>query len=478
MLSPTPTPPVTPSSPFQGEGSFTESGRFVFDNLRDRLMGRDWEFPPYNSEQGAQASGVFSPDEPPPSGNLMYASTYTEPRDFAILNKVNRGIYSPSLSDCILAVVECQPRIIVAKDGSDTESLSPTRPLTYSLDKGCSTEDLPQVDVARAFQCLRDMFPTVPEDDLRHIFDNCGGDPEWASNILIDAGGENLDLGLIKKKSSQQTRLPSSQQLEIKSKADTRQARRSDSEAELLKVIKSRSRKNSRNDEIVEPKTSADFVRGALSSTESKLTPVQPLAMLCHQAIKQVDKPFPTKAVQSAFLTGNMRRLRAVQTFRTRRCLSIESSMEALSLERAQRHDVSVGPRKANLENNVFFRRSYSLPAGADLTHKTETVLYVPENEDVVIEEETEILEQNGKTERITRQYSREKLPEMASEALPSAEASQPELEQKPKEVKPPPANDGLKQFDDLTLTLPPDLARHLMKMFGPVGFHVSPGTV
>ena len=65
-------------------------------------------------------------------------------------------------------------------------------PLTVPLHRGTMTSPPPD-DADAKVQSLADLFPTVSEADRRHILEQCGGDLQWATNMLLDTNLETLE---------------------------------------------------------------------------------------------------------------------------------------------------------------------------------------------------------------------------------------------------------------------------------------------
>ncbi|XP_046977801.1 uncharacterized protein LOC124543596 [Vanessa cardui] len=74
-------------------------------------------------------------------------------------------------------------------------------PDKWMLDKSTSTSnnqilsDVPRCgNEEKHFNLFRKLFKNIPRSDLRHIFDNCNGDVNWAVDIVLD-GVDNQNLG-------------------------------------------------------------------------------------------------------------------------------------------------------------------------------------------------------------------------------------------------------------------------------------------
>jgi len=124
-----------------------------------------------------------------PDECLNDVETYTCPEDFALLQKIVRS--TPSSWNLVQGqhILCCSARVISDNLSSATPPLNHhTRTLT--LDKGCATDDVlvvPSVDGVEYLHCC---FPEVSLDDLSYMLSTCGGDVEWAANMLLDSGHE------------------------------------------------------------------------------------------------------------------------------------------------------------------------------------------------------------------------------------------------------------------------------------------------
>ena len=131
-------------------------------------------------------------DEPIPSPRecMQDAATITHPRDFSLLHKVVKSI--PFSSSLVPGhrVVCGTPRVISDAAAAGDHSLVIRNMLTVTHDKGCSTGDLLMAPSVDGVEFLHRCFPEVPKDDLSYILSTCGGDIEWAANVLLDTGYE------------------------------------------------------------------------------------------------------------------------------------------------------------------------------------------------------------------------------------------------------------------------------------------------
>ncbi|XP_047531234.1 uncharacterized protein LOC125066945 [Vanessa atalanta] len=109
------------------------------------------------------------------------------------------------LGDTEISVLKNPLKIITATSRDINESyveLKNTKiPDKWMLDKSTSTtnnqilNDMPRCgNEEKHFNLFRKLFKNIPRSDLRHIFDNCNGDVNWAVDIVLD-GVDNQKLG-------------------------------------------------------------------------------------------------------------------------------------------------------------------------------------------------------------------------------------------------------------------------------------------
>ena len=119
------------------------------------------------------------------------AATITHPQDFSLLHKIVKSIpFSSSLVPGHRVICGI-PRVISDSAAADDHSSPVIRNMVIvTHDKGCSTGDLLVAPSVDGVEFIHRCFPEVSKNDLSYILSTCGGDIEWAANVLLDTGYE------------------------------------------------------------------------------------------------------------------------------------------------------------------------------------------------------------------------------------------------------------------------------------------------
>ena len=285
------------------------------------------------------------------------------------------------------------------------------------LDKSCSAEE--EMTNPDGLSFLQKCFPSIDESDLQDVLTRCEGDLQWATNILLD--------------SSLEYNRPVSND-------------------------KNFSNGNVKNQTVKKSPT------GESPGASCDISSPPLLAVLCHSSLPSATE-LSSNNVQQTFYHGSVQRLKSIEEFkRQHSTLSESHDMSAEAVVDRQRDLSMVNPCSpgGTLKDDVFetlfrqkstkkfipptFKRIASLsPSPADAGSSVDAKPSdSPAGQDEI----------DGNAAAAVS----------ASIVTPIDEVIEEEL----KEVT--------TDFD-VSLELPHTLAKQLIKMFGPVAFHISPGT-
>ena len=281
------------------------------------------------------------------------------------------------------------------------------------LDKSCFVEE--QMVSSDGLNFLQKCFPSVDKSDLQEVLMRCEGDSQWATNILLDSALEyNEPAGVT-------------------------------ASEEPVKQI------------ICTPSVDS-------SITSKELSSPPPLAVLCHSFLP-IGTQLSSNNMQQTFVHGSVRRLKSIEEFKRQHSTSIELRDGDMGMEgtgAGRTTDLSiVNPCSpgGTLKDDVFetlFRQN-SRPTSAPVGKKTLNMI-PPQEED----------SSRGHAKQSDSPAGQDEIDGQSLEpSVPSAvdidEVIEEELKEATTEV-------------GVSLELPNALAKQLIRMFGPVAFHISPG--
>ncbi|XP_069681044.1 NEDD4-binding protein 2-like isoform X2 [Periplaneta americana] len=156
-------------------------------------------------EPGVPAPAGGSTEEPQPQRSMFAgAPTLLTPDNFVQMSRRSVAIGTEEAD--FSAMLQSEPaagvRVVMARNRSICEGVMPLsvldRPIpgTLMLDKSSMTEEDDDLAAAmlvsaqekrREFSQLAAMFSTVPEEDLRELFDKCHGNLHWAIDLLLES---------------------------------------------------------------------------------------------------------------------------------------------------------------------------------------------------------------------------------------------------------------------------------------------------
>ncbi len=156
--------------------------------VRRKLLSTNWEIPAMVNHSTLS----LTPPARPHSDDTGDTATMTSPRDFALTHKVNHSRAGKVLPTDLgkITVRRAIPRNLSFSSGNTgSDNITPSHPYTFHIDKSTATDDLP-AKVGEGLDFLVNCFPGVTRQDLDDVVQQCGGDLEWAVNILLDSGYE------------------------------------------------------------------------------------------------------------------------------------------------------------------------------------------------------------------------------------------------------------------------------------------------
>ena len=340
--------------------------------------------------------------------------TVTEAKDFVITHKLECGQQVDDYErGLIQAIIPCISRVITSgmqHSYSDHEQGSPSRPLTFNIDKSCSTDDLADHCPVDGLEFLAGCFTSVGKSDLLDILQQCGGDIQWAVNLLLDSGYEYNDPPT--PINNVNTVAQDTSELSLTVSENTPKTEQAVEQQEIIST----------------PSPSP--------SKKAKKSPVS-LMVICHDSLKS--KGVITKNEYHSFADQRLHRLRSIDQFQQNLVSTDETASEMVESSPVRVKPVSTpGERTPVCLKPKLNVNATSLDVSKeDNTFLTESVLS-PEA-----------------SQTVRRQQS-------LSEGEALHGSSQPSVPEQ--------------ESDDFTLTLSPQLAKQLISMFGPVGFHITPG--
>lgn len=389
--------------------------------------------------------------------------TFTTVEEFNVVERFIRGVIADSeMSVVFQGVKSCFPRDLVC-DGFnsglfDSPPLSPNKTLKkLKLEKGCDTSDLEVAETAEdtGLMFLKTCFPDVSDEDLTEMLQRCEGDTEWAVNILLDSGYEyNVSGG-----------------------AETDQNRNVISEDQPDEQVQAIT--------MVESATSApDSVAAPApihaTSTQAKLMPIimptactctfppmrspSPLLELCHNLVSPTGKsPFK---MQEKVAENSVRRLRSIEAFKRSHSKDDSDVTSPRSGSKIPLLDLS--------PSTVFDAIHYPFEGIHQQPHVTTRKSLFQDRagqtpRDVIVEEGGEEGKSVSALNLLATSYGEQ---QEADRHATSKDSSPKSVADDIDRMSPPTLD------SDLTLTLSSDLARQLIEMFGPVGFHISPDSL
>ena len=281
------------------------------------------------------------------------------------------------------------------------------------LDKSCFVEE--QMVSSDGLDFLQKCFPSVDKSDLQEVLMRCEGDIQWATNILLDSTFEYNEPASVT------------------------------ASEEPVKQI------------ICAPSVDS-------SITDKELSSPPPLAVLCHSFLP-IGTQLSSNNMQQTFVHGSVRRLKSIEEFKRQHSTSIELrdgdiGMEGTGTDRTT--DLSVvnpcspgGTFRDDVFETLF--RQNSRPLSASVAKRTLSMT-PPQEEDGSSGDAKKSDSPAGQDE--IDGYS---LEPSAPSAVDIDEVIEEELKEATTEV-------------GISLELTNALAKQLIRMFGPVAFHISPG--
>ena len=120
-------------------------------------------------------------------------STLTEPQDFAVLQRIADG--TMDVSDLpvgfLLMSAKFPYKMFEERAGAEQPTSRETSPIPHAvkLHKSCMTEEVVQETHSDddKLSMMQLCFPATHATDLQNILETCGGDVQWATNILLDS---------------------------------------------------------------------------------------------------------------------------------------------------------------------------------------------------------------------------------------------------------------------------------------------------
>ena len=285
------------------------------------------------------------------------------------------------------------------------------------LDKSCLAKE--EIVNPEGLSFLQRCFPSISESDLQEVLNRCEGDLQWATNILLD--------------SSLEYNRPTS------------------------------STKANKDDSVDNNQT----VDQALSGEDNIYSP-PPLAVLCHNSIP-ADTELSSNKVQQTFYHGSVRRLKSIEEFKRQHSTpseSLDTGLEANAGDRQQNLSI-VNPCSpgGTLKDEVFetLFRYKSIKPFASPPQKGKTTLDRSPEETQSPEDEKPSNCPAGRDDVDGESVEPRASPASPAITVPLDEVIEEELKEVTTDL-------------DVSLELPHALAKQLIKMFGPVAFHISPG--
>ena len=289
------------------------------------------------------------------------------------------------------------------------------------LDKSCSVEE--EMVNPDGLSFLQKCFPSVDESDLQDVLTRCEGDLQWATNILLDSSLEY-------------------------NKPVSSDKNYSTADAKNQTVKRS-------------PTGESPGASGNISSPPL-------LAVLCHSSLPPATE-LSSNNVQQTFYHGSVQRLKSIEEFKRQHSTPSESYDKGAEVVVDRQPDLSmVNPCSpgGTLKDDVF----------ETLFSQKSTKKFIPPT-----------------FKRIASLSPSPEDARSSADAEPSVSpAGQDEIDGKPVEPNATAAVSAsivtpideviegeLKEVTtdfDVSLELPHALAKQLIKMFGPVAFHISPG--
>ena len=303
-------------------------------------------------------------------------ATYTHPKDFSVVINVTEENLRLTEEDNMQSIRACRARDILV--GVILPAPSGVPPQKLQVDKSCWTDFEPLENVDKT-GVLRNMFPSVAAEDLSDVLYQCGGDLEWAVNILLDSGLEYNEP----------------------------KASKPPSGASGFSRVSASASTSAYNKDYQEPEPSCSSDQGMIS----------PLAILCQIKLDTSDL-LAQEEVQQNLVRGSVKRLQSIEEYRRKSVSENDNATNSPSSEKT---------------SPVHRERLPSLSM-----------------------------------------INRERVPSLSlaeeSYSATAADKSINEMDDMGDEI--------ITDASQMSLTLSPALAKQLISMFGPVGFHISPGKI
>jgi len=154
-----------------------------FNKMLDPMLSGEWHLT-LPASVGLQ---VLNNQCSETSAEKVDKSTYTHPKDFSVVINVTQEHMKLTEEDNMQAIKVCRARDILVGVCLPPSSSRP--PVKLKVDQSCWTDFEPMENVDKT-KVLKNFFPGVALEDLTHVLQQCGGDVEWAVNILLDSGLE------------------------------------------------------------------------------------------------------------------------------------------------------------------------------------------------------------------------------------------------------------------------------------------------
>ena len=171
----------------------------VFSELLSTQEQKDpfnWSFPGFDETKIKTAEKAS--DLPSYCFKIVESSCQTQQEEFAILQKLESGKLSADKvkemgynvlvgnTDVFLNYIVNQKSELSNLEASEEDRDIPS---VRKLDKSTMTEDtMRERSLSSNLVTLQSCFPNVPVDSLQDVLNDCFGDVQWATNILIDSG--------------------------------------------------------------------------------------------------------------------------------------------------------------------------------------------------------------------------------------------------------------------------------------------------
>lgn len=257
--------------------------------VKEQLMVQDWQLPDFALQDVPFSAPV----------NLSPRATfdieaYTHPKDFASVYRLvhaseGQMVQNSAENEGFVRITNTRSRNINELQTEDVTSGKPSIPRKLTIDRSCSTKDLEEEKGPSDIAFLQSCFTTVSAEDLSDILQQCGGEVQWAANILLDAGYEYNEKPIVREPPPVHREAPATDTLGL--------------------------------------------IDRSISSSSSNSGPVS-LVEICHQALEP-DRA-AAEEVQDRMVENSVRRLGSISEFHRQRSLSGDKDLKLKTIEKQQ----------------------------------------------------------------------------------------------------------------------------------------------